>query len=231
MADIVPELEQALWAVVGQIVAAYDDEPVKQEWLAGVNVTGKLHRAGAALAIWYTARWPLNRNDEFHYAGYYTHQEIATVEKFLAVLKQLFYDDENRATNFAEIRDQLDNPTLLGPYFFLHRIIPLLNEKRITRQVKEILEALSAWLNQNQIIWFTDYLENPGFIAVYSTEMDAQIKVSEQVMTLDWYTVVGALRLFLPTEFCEYLRRNSEERNHFMAVLVPYPAVADKLEL
>ena len=49
-------------------------------------------------------------------------------------------------------------------------------------------------------------------------------------MSFDWYTVVGALRLCLSTEFCEYLRRNGEGREHFMAVLVPYQAVADNLE-
>ena len=101
MTDTAPDVDRALWAVVSQIVRLYDDEPLAQEWLARVNVTGKRHRAGVALAVWYTARWPLNRNDESHYAGYYTEQEISTAEKFLAVLKRLYYDAGNRATNFA----------------------------------------------------------------------------------------------------------------------------------
>ncbi len=230
MTDTEPDLERALWAVVSQIVRLYDYESIEQEWQAGVKVTGKLHRAGVALALWYAARWPLNRNDESHYAGYYTLEEISAAEKFLAVLKQLNYDAENRGTNFAEIRDQLDDPALLGPYFFLQRVMPLLNESGITRQIKEILETLSFWLGQNQIVWLADDPEKPGFIVVYSTDMDLQIKPAGRAMTFDWFTVVGAFRLFLSTEFCEYLRRNGEERHHFMAVLVPYQAVADNFE-
>lgn len=230
MADIAPDLERALWSVVSQIVSLYDDEPIAQEWLAGVNVNGKKHRAGVALAAWYKARWPLNRNDDFHYAGYYTDQESLTAEPFLAVLRLLNYDDENRATNFAEIRDQFEDPALLGPYFFLQRIMPLLNEKGITLQIREILDAISAWLNQNQIIWFADYAENPGFVTLYSTSMDVQLEPTEQVIALHWYTLVAAMRLFLPAELCEHIRRNGEERNRFMAVLVPYSALADILE-
>lgn len=230
MADTTPDIDRALWSVVSQIVKLYDAELIAQEWQAGVTVPGKQHRAGVALAVWYTARWPLNRNDEFHYAGFYTHEEIATAEKFLAVLKQLLYDDKNRATNFGELRDQLDDPALLSPYFFLQRIMPLLNEKGITRHLHEILATLSVWLNQNQIIWFTDDPENSGFVVVYPTDMDVQLKPAERVLTFDWYTVVGVLRLFWPTEFCEYVRRNGEGRQHFLAVLVPYQAVADNLE-
>ena len=110
MADIAPDFERALWSVVSQIVELYDAEPMAQEWLAGVNVTGKQHRAGVALAAWYQARWPLNRNDEFHYAGYYAREENSTAEEFLAIMTRLNYDNENRATNFDEIRDQLDDP-------------------------------------------------------------------------------------------------------------------------
>ncbi len=230
MTDTAPDLERALWAVISQIVRLYDEESIKQEWLAGVTVAGKRHRAGVALAAWYTARWPLNRNDEFHYAGYYTQEESSNAEKFLAVLKQLNYDDENRATNFVEMRDQLDDPALLAPYFFRQRVMPLLNESGIARQIKEILDTLSFWLNQNRLVWIADDPGNPGFVAVYSTDMDAQLKPAERVMSFDWYTIVGAMRLFLWTEFCEYLRRNGEERHHFMAVLVPYQAVAGNLE-
>ncbi len=229
MTDIAPDFDRALWTVVSRIATLYDDEHIPQEWLAGVNVTDQLHRAGAALAAWYKARWPLNRNDEFHYAGYYTRQDSAAAEKFLAVLKLLYYDAENRVINFAEIRDQLDDPSLLSPYFFLQRIIPLLNEKGITRQISEILGALSPWLNQNQIVWFVDDPEKPGCVALYSTEMDARLNPTERVITLHWYSVVAAMRLFLPTELCEHVRRNGEGRNPFMAVLVPYQALADNL--
>jgi hypothetical protein len=230
MTDTAPEVDRALWAVISQIVRGYGAEPPAQEWQAGVNVIGKRHRAGVALAVWYTARWPLNRNDEFHYAGYYAQEEIATAEKFLAVLKRLYYDAGNRATNFTKLRDQLDDPALLSPYFFLQRIMPLLNEREMTRSLTEILKTLSVWLNQNQFVWFTDEPGHPGFVVVYSTDREAQLKPAERLMAFDWYTVVGALRLFLSTEFCEYLRRNGEGREHFMAVLVPYQAVADNLE-
>ncbi len=230
MTDTTPDFERALWAVISQIVRLYDDEAIQQEWSAGVNVTGKLHRAGVALAAWHTARWPLNRNDESHYAGYYTQQEISTAEEFLAVLKQLYYDAGNRATNFAELRDQLDDPALLSPYFFLQRIMPLLNERGMARHFTEILRTLSVWLNQNQVIWFADDPRNSGNVVVYSTDLDAQLTSPGRVMTSDWFTIVGALRLFLSTEFCEYLRRNGEGRDHFMAVLVPYQALADSLE-
>ncbi len=231
MADIAPDFERALWTVVSQIVTLYDAEPIMQEWLTGAKVDGRLHRAGVALAVWYKARWPLNRNDEFHYAGYYARQESSTAEQFLAVLKQLNYDDENRATNFAEIRDQLDDPALLTPYFFLQRIIPLLNERGLTLQIKKILDALSPWLNQNRVVWLTDDPEKPGFVALYPTNLDAQLKSAERVITLDWYTIVSTMRLFLPPEFCEHLRRNGEGRQPFMAVLVPYQALADNLEI
>ena len=230
MTDTAPDLERALWAVVSQIVKLYDDVSIEQEWLPWVTFAGKLHRAGVALAVWYSARWPLNRNDESHYAGYYTQEEISAAENFLAVLKQLNYDAENRATNFAEIRDQLDDPALLSPYFFLQRVMPLLNERGMTRQIKEILDTLSFWLSQNQIVWLTDDPENPGFIVVYSTDRDLQLQPAGRVMAFDWYTIVGALRLVFSTEFCEYLRRNGEERHHFMAVLVPFQAVADNFE-
>jgi hypothetical protein len=229
MTDTEPDIDRALWTVVSHIVKLYDDEPLAQEWQTEAHVTGKLHRAGVALTAWYKARWPLNRNDEFHYAGYYTRQDSSSAEKFSAVLKLLNYDDANRATNFAEIRDHFDDPALLSPYFFLQRIIPLLNERRITLQVREILETFSFWLNQNQIVWLADDSENPDFIALYSTDMDVQLKPTERVMTFQWYTVVAALRLFLPTELCEHIRRNGEGRTHFMAVLVPYPALADNL--
>jgi len=228
MTDTSPDIDRALWSVVSHIVKLYDAEPLAQEWPAEANDKGKLHRAGVALAVWYTARWPLNRNDEFHYAGYYTRQDSSTADKFLAVLKQLDYD-ENRTTNFAEIRDRFDDPALLGPYFFLQRIIPLLNERGITLPVKEILDTLSFWLNQNQIIWLADHPENPGFIVLYATDMDVQLKPTERVMTLHWYTLEAALRLFLPTELCEHVRFNGEGHNHFMAVLVPYRALADNL--
>jgi len=229
MADIAPDLERALWNVVSQIVKLYDAEPIAYEWLGGTHASGKMHRAGVALAAWYTARWPLNRNDEFHHAGYYAREDRSTAEKFLAVLSQLNYDDANRATNFAEIRDQLDDPSLLSPYFFLQRIIPLLNEKGITRQISEVVGTLSSWLNQDQIIWFTDDPEKPGFVAMYSTDMDAQLQPTERAMTLPWYTLVAALRLFLPTELCEHVRRNGEGHDPFMAVVVPYQALADNL--
>ena len=229
MPDDAPDFERALWSVVSQIVESYDDENLADEWLEGANINGKLHRAGVALAVWYKMRWPLNRNDEYHYAGYYTQHESSTAEEFLTVLKQLNYDAEHRATNFAEIRDQLEDPSLLGPYFFLQRIIPLLNEKGITLQLSELLDTLSFWLNQNRIVWFTDDSENPDFVVVYSSDMDAELKPTERLMALHWYTVVGALRLFLPTDLCEHIRHNGEEHNHFMAVMVPYQALADKL--
>jgi hypothetical protein len=227
MAVTAPDFERALWKAVSQIVQLYDDEPVDREWEAGIRVTGRRHRAGVALAVWYKARWPLHRNDEFHLAGYYMQQDSSAAEEFSAVLQRLNYDGENRATNFDEIRDQLEDPALLGPYFYLHRIVPLLNEKGETRQVSEILEALSVWLNQNQIVWFADDSENPGFVALYSTDTDAQLKSAERVMSLHWHTLVGALRLFLPPEFCEYIRRNGEGRHHFMAVVVPHQLLAD----
>ena len=119
---------------------------------------------------------------------------------------------------------------MLSPYFFLQRIMPLLNERGMARHLTEILKTLSVWLNQNQIVWFTDDPENPGFVVVYSTARNVPLKPAERLMSFDWYTVVGALRLCLSTEFCEYLRRNGEGREHFMAVLVPYQAVADNLE-
>ncbi len=230
MADTEPDFERALWSTVGQIVQLYADEPIVGEWLDGIFIHGRLHRAGVALAVWYKARWPLTRNDSSHYAGYYTRQENSAAEKFLAVMQLLNYDDENRATNFAEIRDQLDDPALLGPYFFLQRIIPLLNEKGITLQIREILDTVSSWLNQNQILWFADDVENPGFVVLYSTDADVQLKPTEKSISLDWFTVVGALRLFFSTDFCEYIRRNGEEHNHFMAMLLPYQALADNLE-
>jgi hypothetical protein len=229
MADTAPDFDRALWKAVSHISKLYDGDLLTQEWIAESNEPGRQHRAGVALTVWYKARWPLNRNDDFHYAGYYTQQEGSTSDQFLAVLKQLTYDGENRATNFAEIRDQLDDPALLSPYFFLQRIIPLLNERGITRQLKEILEALSVWLNQNQIVWFADDATHPDFVIVYPTEMDAQRKPVERALAFHWYTIVGALRLFLPTDFCEYIRRNGEGRNHFMAVLLPYQALAESL--
>ena len=229
MADIAPDFERSLWSAIGQIVNLYDDEPVAQEWLEGTNVTGKLHRAGVALAVWYKARWPLTRNDGFHYAGYYTRQESSAAEEFLAVMRLLNYDSENRATNFAEVRDQLDDPALLGPYFFLQRIIPLLNERGITRQIREILDTVSPWLDEDQVMWFTDDSEKPGSVAVYSTDMDSRLIPTGRVITLHWYTIVAAMRLILPTELCEHIRRNVEEPSHFMAVLVPYNALADPL--
>ena len=230
MAETEPEFERALWSTVGQIVKLYDDEPIDEEWPEGVNLGGRLHRAGTALAVWHKTRWPLTRNDDFHFAGYYAREERSAAEKFLAVMKLLDYDNANRATDFPEIRDQLDDPALLGPYFFLQRIIPLLNEKGITLQISEILDTVSPWLNQNQLLWFTDATENPGYVVLYSTDMDARLKPTEKMISLDWFTLVGALRLFFSTDFCEFIRRNGEERNHFMAVLVPYQALAENLE-
>ena len=227
MPDTAPDFERALWTAVDHIVKLYDDELIAQEWPEEVNFNGRLHRAGVALAVWYKARWPLNRNDAFHYAGYYTREESSAAEQFLAVMKLLNYDHENRATNFAEVRDQLDDPSLLGPYLFLQRIIPLLNERGITLQIGEILDTLSPWLDHDQVMWLTDDPGKPDFVALYSTGMDAQLNPTERVITLHWATIVAAMRLFLPTESCEHIRRNGEGRDRFMAVLVPYQALAD----
>ena len=227
MADSAPDVDRALWSVVDQIVKTYDAESLEQEWLAQVTVNGRQHRAGIALAVWYKMRWPVKRNDEAHYAGYYSQHETSTAAEFLAVFKQFNYDAENRVINFGAVRDQLDDPALLRPYFYLQRIIPLLNEKNAAPQVKEILDNMVSWLDQDQLIWFADFAEDPDFIVAYATGLDAQLEPFGRVVTLPWQTVASALRLFLPTEFCEYIRRNGEGRQHFMALLAPYHALAD----
>ena len=167
--------------------------------------------------------------DKNHRAWYYTASDIEKGESYLAILKLLRFDKENRATNLAEIRNQLTDD-LMGPYFFLQMTIQLMNEKGITLIVKDILETLVPWLWSDQIIWFTDYKKEPGLVSIYPTDQDLKLKPTQTVIVVYWYSLIIALSLVLPTELCDHIRQNSESHNHFFAMLFSYKTLEENLK-
>lgn len=175
-------------------------------------------------------------NSYTNFSCFYENEHIETCEKSLSILNSFQYDKDGKAINFEDIINKGVENSLGGSsctfqaYAVLQRIVPLLNENKITSLVGKIAEVILPWMKANQIIVISAHPQESEMVIVHPADPQTQsLKPTSSPFVVHWYPLAESMMLFYLLEVAQHIGSNGKNKQHFMAMIFSLKALEQRL--